>query len=51
MSDWIDRIRDERSRGINRALDQRQHAAVNARYPGCTREDCWSGIATDTDTP
>lgn len=26
--------------GIPRALDQDSHAAVNARYPGCTLEHC-----------
>lgn len=38
--DWIDREKARRDRGENRALDQRQHAAVNARYPGTTTEHC-----------
>ena len=40
MSDWIDDERDKRSRGITTPLLQSQHAAVNARYPGCTWEYC-----------
>jgi len=38
--DWIDNIKRERSEGINRALLQSQHAAVNSRYPGTTLEYC-----------
>lgn len=38
--DWIDRIRTERENGHKRALSQSDHAAVNARYPGCTLEYC-----------
>ena len=40
MSDWIDETAKERANGINRPLLQSQHAAVNARYPGCTLEHC-----------
>ena len=39
--DWIDTVYQERERGINRGFDQSQHAAVNARYPGCTLEYCF----------
>lgn len=42
MTDWIDEIKAQRDRGVNRALTQEQHAAVNSRYPGCTREHCCS---------
>lgn len=38
--DWIDDERERRQRGINRALTQSQHEAVNARYPGTTLERC-----------
>lgn len=41
MTDWIDEEKQRRDRGINRGLDQSQHAAVNARYPGTTLEYCW----------
>lgn len=40
MRDWIDEEKDRRDVGIRRPLDQGQHAAVNARYPGCTLEYC-----------
>lgn len=40
MPDYIDAIKAERDRGIRRVLSQDVHAAVNARYPGCTRERC-----------
>ena len=38
--DWIDQEKERRDSGVNRALTQDQHAAVNARYDGCTREHC-----------
>ena len=38
--DWLDTIKEERDRGVKRALQQDAHAAVNARYPGCTLEYC-----------
>ena len=38
--DWIDHIKKERDNGIIRSLDQSQHQAVNARYPGTTLEYC-----------
>ena len=38
--DWIDEEHGRRQRGITRGLLQSQHAAVNARYPGCTLEYC-----------
>ena len=38
--DWIDEEKKRRDQGINRALTQSQHAAVNARYPGTTVEYC-----------
>ena len=38
--DFIDTIKAERENGINRALDQSQHTAVNSRYPGTTLEYC-----------
>lgn len=38
--DWIDEERDRRQQGVNRALMQSEHAAVNARYPGCTIKHC-----------
>ncbi len=38
--DWIDEERARRVSGHIRALSQAQHAAVNARYPGCTLEYC-----------
>jgi len=41
MSDWIDDEKRRRDAGERRALDQSQHAAVNARYPGCTLEHCF----------
>jgi hypothetical protein len=41
MPDWIDRIKSERERSINRPLTQSQHRAVNARYPGTTVEYCF----------
>lgn len=40
MANWIDRIKADRDRGVNTALSQHAHAAVNARHPGCTREHC-----------
>lgn len=40
MSDWIDKVYQERVRGRRRALSQWAHRAVNARYPGCTLEYC-----------
>lgn len=40
MSDWIDNEKLRRDQGINRGLLQSDHAAVNARYPGCTLEYC-----------
>lgn len=40
MSDWIDKEIARRNAGHRRALDQGQHAAINARhYPG-TRQLC-----------
>jgi len=41
MDDWIDKIREERAQGINRALLPSAHNAVNARYPGITWEYCF----------
>ncbi len=38
--DWVDKVRDERSVGHNKALTQTQHKAVNNRYPGLTPEEC-----------
>ena len=38
--DWIDEEHERRQHGLTRALSQSQHAAVNARYPGCTLEYC-----------
>lgn len=38
--DWIDRERRLRASGGRTALTQSQHAAVNAREPGCTLEYC-----------
>lgn len=38
--DWVDEERNQRDNGINRALTQSQHAAVNGRYPGTTLEYC-----------
>jgi hypothetical protein len=38
--DWIDDIKEERSRGINRPLLTGQHEAVNHRYLGLTVETC-----------
>ena len=38
--DWIDGIKEERDKGFNRPLFQSDHAAVNARYSGCTLEYC-----------
>lgn len=40
MVDWIDREKDSRQRGFTRPLLQSEHAAVNARHPGCTLEHC-----------
>lgn len=40
MDDWIDREKVRRDQGITRGLLQSDHAAVNARYPGCTLEYC-----------
>lgn len=40
MSDWIDDEKRRRDAGGKRPLLQSQHAAVNARYPGCTDEHC-----------
>lgn len=40
MPDWIDEEVARRAQGITRALTQGQHAAVNARYPGCTLQYC-----------
>ena len=39
-TDWIDEEFARRQMGITRVLSQNQHAAVNARYPGCTEEYC-----------
>lgn len=39
-TDWIDEEAQRRAQGENRALTQSQHEAVNARYPGCTLEEC-----------
>ena len=48
MSDWIDQIAEERSRGIRRPLLQSQHADVNARHPGMTVKRCeWCGAEID----
>lgn len=47
MADWIDSEADRRKRGVTRALTQSQHAAVNARYPGATQEEC-DRCASDT---
>ena len=38
--DWIDKVRDERSVGLNKPLYQSEHHAVNSRYPGLTIEYC-----------
>jgi hypothetical protein len=38
--EWIDDEYSRRNLGERRALSQDQHAAVNARYPGCTLEYC-----------
>lgn len=38
--DWIDEEWERRQHGINRPLLQSEHAAVNARCPGCTLEYC-----------
>ena len=38
--EWIDSEKERRDRGVNRGLLQSQHAAVNARFPGCTLEYC-----------
>ena len=40
MADWVDEIARERASGINRPLLPSEHAAVNARYPGCTVKCC-----------
>ena len=40
MTDWIDEERKRRASGVTRPLLQSEHAAVNARYPGCTLEYC-----------
>lgn len=40
MSDWIDEEKARRDAGVNQALLQSEHAAVNGRYPGCTLEHC-----------
>lgn len=40
MTDWIDEEYARRCAGQKRALSQTAHAAVNARYPGCTLERC-----------
>lgn len=40
MADWIDEEKSRRDQGITPALSQEAHAAVNARYPGCTLEEC-----------
>lgn len=39
--DWIDEEYERRRDGTTRALSQSAHAAVNARYPGCTLEHCF----------
>lgn len=39
--DWIDKEKARRDKGISKALNQDQHAAVNSRYPGCTLEYCF----------
>ena len=41
MGDWVDEEYERRLEGRGRALDPNQHAAVNARYPGCTLEYCF----------
>lgn len=38
--DWIDEEYRRRKNGQTRGLLQSEHAAVNARYPGCTLEYC-----------
>lgn len=38
--DWIDHEHDRRNFGMTRPLSQAEHAAVNARYPGCTVKRC-----------
>lgn len=40
--DWIDEVKAERRKGISRPLNQSSHAAVDARFPGLTREICIS---------
>ena len=40
MTDWIDNEKVRRDKGITRGLSQSEHAAVNARYSGCTLEYC-----------
>jgi hypothetical protein len=40
MTDCIDEERQRRALGAVRPLLQSEHAAVNARYPGCTLEYC-----------
>lgn len=40
MTDWIDEEAQRRAGGLTRPLTQAEHAAVNARYPGCTAELC-----------
>jgi MinD superfamily P-loop ATPase len=40
MADWIDEEKARRDKGERRALSQDAHAAVNARYPGLTRQKC-----------
>lgn len=47
MADWIDHIKADRDRGLCTALSQQAHAAVNARYPGCTLEHC---VVCDAET-
>lgn len=40
--DWIEAERIARQRGKIRPLEQSEHDAVNARYPGCTLQYCES---------
>jgi hypothetical protein len=40
MTDWIDAEKARRDMGVETPLLPSEHAAVNARYPGCTLEYC-----------
>lgn len=52
MPDWIDEEKAHRDVGRTRGLFQSEHAAVNARYPGCTLEYCCNcGSATGNAGP